>query len=87
MIDIKVKSIIRTKYGDANFKYVEKFDSVEKAADPLNKGELVEVVVHEIKWDHTIVKEDADEYQKSSTKAKRLAGQETPEVSGDKAQS
>ena len=38
MIDIKVKSIIRTKYGDANFKYVEKFDSVEKAADPLNKG-------------------------------------------------
>ena len=87
MIDKKEKSYIRTRYGDANFKYVESFDSVEKAADPSNEGKLVEVVVNEIKWDHTIVKEDADEYQKSSTKAKRLAGQETPEVSGDKAQS
>jgi len=69
MIDKKAKSIIRTRFGDANFKYVEKFDSVEKAADPSNEGELVEVVVHEIKWYHTIVKEDADgKHQKSSAK-------------------
>ena len=66
MIDKRVKSYIRTRYGDANFKYVEKFDSVEKAADPSNEGELVEVVVNEIKWDHTIVKEDADGNQKAS---------------------
>ena len=67
MIDKSTKKVIRTKYGDANFKYVEKFDSVKKAADPSNEGELVEVVVNEIKWDHTKVKEDADgKHQKSS---------------------
>ena len=66
MIDKRVKSYIRTRYGDANFKYVEKFNSVEKAADPSNEGELVEVVIEEIKWDHTIVKEDADGNQKAS---------------------
>ena len=69
MIDKKAKSIIRTRFGDANFKYVEKFDSVEKAADPSNEGKLVEVVVNEIKWDHTKVKEDADgKHQESSAK-------------------
>ena len=68
MIDKSTKKVIRTKYGDANFKYVESFDSVKKAADPSSEGELVEVVVQEIKWDHTIVKEDADGYQKASAK-------------------
>tara|TARA_R110000796_G_scaffold104783_1_gene214673 strand:- start:169 stop:291 length:123 start_codon:yes stop_codon:yes gene_type:complete len=29
MVDKTAKSIVRTKYGDANFKYIEKFDSVE----------------------------------------------------------
>ena len=67
MIDKRVKSYIRTRNGQAFFQYVERFDSVEKAADPSNEGELVEVVVNEIKWDHTIVKEDADgKHQKSS---------------------
>ena len=69
MIDKRVKSYIRTRYGDANFKYVEKFNSVEKAADPSNEGELVEVKVSDIKWDFTKVKEDADgKHQKSSAK-------------------
>ena len=66
MIDNKVKCYIRTRNGQASFRYIEKFDSVEKAADPSNEGELVEVVVNEIKWDHTIVKEDADGNQKAS---------------------
>ena len=66
MIDKRVKSYIRTRNGQAFFQYVERFDSVEKAADPSNEGELVEVVVNEIKWDHTIVKEDADGNQKAS---------------------
>ena len=67
MIDKSAKKVIRTKDGSASFQYVERFDSVEKAADPSNEGELVEVVVNEIKWDHTIVKEDADgKHQKSS---------------------
>ena len=69
MIDKKEKSYIRTKYGDANFKYVEIFDSVEKAANPSNKGEFVEVDVQEIKWTHTKVKEDAGgKHQESSAK-------------------
>ena len=67
MIDKRVKSYIRTRNGQAFFQYVERFDSVEKAADPSNEGKLVEVVVNEIKWDHTKVKEDADgKHQKSS---------------------
>ena len=67
MIDKSTKKVIRTKYGDANFKYIEKFDSVKKAADPSNEGELVEVKVSDIKWDFTKVKEDADgKHQKSS---------------------
>ena len=68
MIDKSTKKVIRTKNGQAFFQYVEKFDSVEKAADPSNEGELVEVKVSEIKWDFTKVKEDADGNQKASTK-------------------
>ena len=67
MIDNKVKSYIRTRNGQAFFQYVERFDSVEKAADPSNEGELVEVKVSDIKWDFTKVKEDADgRHQESS---------------------
>jgi len=66
MIDNKVKFYIRERNGQASFQYLERFDSVEKAADPSNEGEVVEVGVNEIKWDHTIVKEDADGNQKAS---------------------
>ena len=77
MIDKSTKKVIRTRYGDANFKYVEKFDSVEKAADPSNEGKLVEVVVNEIKWDHTKVKEDADgKHQESSAETDGQATKE-----------
>ena len=68
MIDKKEKRYIRTKYGDANFLYVEEFDSVEKAAEPSNKGEFVEVVVQDIKWTHTKVKEHDGKDQKSSAR-------------------
>ena len=71
MIDKSTKKVIRTKNGQAFFQYVEKFDSVEKAADPSNEGELVEVKVSEIKWDFTKVKEDADGNQNASTKVER----------------
>ena len=74
MIDNKVKSYIRTRSGQAFFQYVERFDSVEKAADPSNEGELVEVKVSEIKWDFTKVKEDADGNQNASTKVERPSG-------------
>jgi len=68
MIDKKAKTFKRTKYGDANFEYVEIFDSVEKAAEPSNKGEFVEVVVADIKWNHTKVKEHDGRDQKSSAR-------------------
>ena len=68
MIDKKEKRVVRTKYGDANFEYVEIFDSVEKAADPSNKGEFVEVVVQDIKWTHTKVKEHDERDKKSSAR-------------------
>ena len=70
------KTFKRTKYGDANFKYVEIFDSVKKAADPSNEGKLVEVVVNEIKWDHTTVKEHDEQNENSSA---RVDGQATKE--------
>ena len=70
------KTFKRSKYGDANFEYVEIFDSVEKAADPSNKGEFVEVVVNEIKWTHTTVKEHDG---KNKTSSARVDGQTTKE--------
>ena len=76
MIDKKAKRYIRTKYGDANFLYVEEFDSVEKAAEPLNKGKFVEVVIKEYKWDHTTVKEHDERNENSSA---RVDGQATKE--------
>ena len=77
MIDNKVKCYIRTRNGQAFFQYVERFDSAEKAADPSNEGKLVEVVVNEIKWDHTKVKEDADgKHQESSAKTDGQATKE-----------
>ena len=41
MIDKKEKTYIRYRNGEANFTYIERFDDVEKAADPQNKGEFV----------------------------------------------
>ena len=67
MIDKSTKKVIRTRIGQAFFQYVERFDSVEKAAEPSIEGELVEVKVSEINWDFTKVKEDADgRHQESS---------------------
>ena len=71
MIDKSAKKVIRTRHGNASFKHIEKFDSVETAAIPSNEGELVEVKVTDIKWDFTKVKEDADGNQDASTKAER----------------
>jgi len=81
MIDKSAKKVIRTKDGNASFQYIERFDSVEKAADPSNEGKLVEVKVTDIKWNFTTVKEDADENQNASTEVKRPSGEKTPEVS------
>ena len=61
---------IRIKSGEASFQLVERFDEVEKAADPNAQGEYVECKVENIKLDFTKVKKEKDDRdKKSSTKA------------------
>ena len=42
---------LRIKSGEANFQLVERFDEVEKAANPNAQGEVVECKVENIKLD------------------------------------
>ena len=83
MIDKSTKKVIRTRYGDANFKYVEKFNSVEKAADPNAQGEVVECKVKNIKLDFTKVTKEKDGRVKDSpSKVQGSSTEETREVPG-----
>ena len=67
---------LRIKSGEANFVLVERFDEVEKAANPNAQGEYVECEVTGVKIDFTKVKKEKDgrvkdspsEVQGSSTK-------------------
>ena len=58
---------IRIKSGEANFQLVERFDDVEKAADPNAKGEYVECKIDNLKIDFTKVKKEKDEEQQQSS--------------------
>jgi len=58
---------IRIKSGEASFQLVERFDEVEKAADPNAQGEYVECKVENIKLDFTKVKKEKDERDKISS--------------------
>ena len=61
---------LRIKSGEANFQLVERFDKVEKAADPNAQGEVVECKVENIKLDFTkVTKEKDDRKKESSTEA------------------
>ena len=51
---------LRIKSGEANFQLVERFDEVEKAADPNAQGEYVECKVDSVKIDFTKVKKEKD---------------------------
>ena len=69
---------IRIKSGEASFQLVERFDEVEKAADPNAQGEYVECKVENIKLDFTKVKKEKDDRKKeSSTEADGQAEKET----------
>ena len=57
---------LRIKSGEASFQLVERFDEVEKAADPNAQGELVECEVSGIKIDFTKVKKEKDERVENS---------------------
>ena len=51
---------IRIKSGEANFRLVERFDDIEKAANPNAHGEYVECKVDSVKIDFTKVKKEKD---------------------------
>ena len=74
---------LRIKSGEASFQLVERFDEVEKAADPNAQGELVECEVSAIKIDFTKVKKEKDGRVKDSpSKVQGSSTEETPEVPG-----
>ena len=76
---------LRYQYGEASFTQVERFDNVEKAADPCAKGESVEIKVDDIKINFSKVNKEKDERVKdSSAKVQRSPRKETQKVSGDK---
>ena len=58
---------LRIKSGEASFQLVERFDEVEKAADPNAQGEYVECKVENIKLDFTKVKKEKDDRNKKSS--------------------
>jgi hypothetical protein len=62
---------IRHKNGNANFTYIEKFDDVEKAANPDNVGEFVEVKINDVKIEFTKVRRENDESQTGTPKVER----------------
>ena len=74
---------IRIKSGEANFLLSERFDDIEKAANPNAQGELVECKVTGIKLDFTKVKKEKDGRVKDSpSKVQGSSTEETPEVPG-----
>ncbi len=79
---------LRIKSGEASFQLVERFDEVEKAADPNAQGELVECKVSEIKLDFTKVKKEKDGRVKDSpSKVQGSSTEETREVPGSQKES
>jgi len=60
----------RLKHGEASFILEERFDDVEKAANPSTEGEFVEIKISNLKIDFTkVIKEQNGRDKKSSTEA------------------
>ena len=79
---------LRIKSGEANFQLVERFDEVEKAADPNAQGEVVECKVENIKLDFTKVTKEKDGRVKDSpSKVQGSSREETSEVPGSQEKS
>jgi len=57
---IKTHKYLRIKSGEASFQLVERFDDIEKAANPNAQGEYVECKVDSVKIDFTKVKKEKD---------------------------
>ena len=79
---------LRIKSGEASFQLVERFDEVEKAADPNAQGEYVECKVENIKLDFTkVIKEKDGRVKNSPSKVQGSSSEETREVLGSKTKS
>ena len=79
---------LRIKSGEANFQLVERFNEVEKAADPNAQGEVVECKVENIKLDFTKVTKEKDGRVKDSpSKVQGSSTEETREVPGSQKKS
>ena len=79
---------LRIKSGEANFQLVERFDEVEKAADPNAQGEVVECKVENIKLDFTKVTKEKDGRVKDSpSKVQGSSTEETREIPGSQEKS
>ena len=79
---------LRIKSGEASFQLVERFDEVEKAANPNAQGEYVECKVENVKLDFTKVTKEKDGRVKDSpSKVQGSSTEETREVPGSKAES
>ena len=60
----------RLKHGEASFTLEERFDDVEKAANPSTEGEFVEIKINDLKVNFTkVIKEQDDRKKESSTEA------------------
>ena len=60
----------RLKHGEASFILEERFDDVEKAANPSTEGEFVEIKINDLKVNFTkVIKEQDDRKKESSTEA------------------
>ena len=69
---------IRIKSGEANFQLVERFDDIEKAANPNAQGEYVECKVENVKLDFTKVTKEKDGRVKDSPS--KVQGSSTKET-------
>ena len=79
---------LRIKSGEASFQLVERFDEVEKAADPNAQGEVVECKVENIKLDFTkVIKEKDGRVKDSPSKVQGSSTEETREVPGSQEKS
>jgi hypothetical protein len=85
---IKTDKYLRIKSGEASFQLVERFNEVEKAADPNAQGEVVECKVENIKLDFTkVIKEKDGRVKNSPSEVQGSSSEETREVPGSQEKS
>ena len=71
----------RLKHGEASFTLEERFDDVEKAANPSTEGEFVEIKISNLKIDFTkVIKEQDGRVKNSSAEVQGSSSEETRQV-------